>query len=138
MKVKNKVLGVTYKGTGKDKAAVRLDGTWNLTRNEALVFDVWSSGTQSISLSVAFNMLPDWVFFESTIKTIEPNQWTTVRIDLNTERFKSEATGWRNTGNLKNRDNVKQLILLIYNAAEEGIIYLDNIRLIPQPATPPA
>jgi hypothetical protein len=137
-KVKNKVLGVTYHSADKQKAAARLGGTWDLTRQEFLVFDVWNAGKKSVGLSVAFNTMPGWKFFESTSKSIRPNAWVTIKIALDRKRFKCEGSNWRNTSELKNRDNVKQIILMIYNAGKEGVIYFDNIRLIAAAGAPPA
>lgn len=127
--VRNRVLSVNYNGR-KDKVAIRLGGTWDLTNCAALVFDVWNGGTGSFGLSVAFNTLPGWQFFESPSVRVPPRRWTTVRIDVTSRRFKSAASRWRNTSLLVNRDNVKQVILLVYNSATQGRIYFDNIRFV--------
>lgn len=128
--VKNKVLSVTYAAADKDKVAVRLGGSWDLTEREFLTLDVWNAGDKSIGFSVAFNTMPGWKFLESAATSISPKQWTTVKISLTEKRFKSEDSNWRNTSELVNRDNVKQAILLIYNTSKDGVVYFDNIRFV--------
>lgn len=132
--VKNKVLSVLYRGNEKDKIAVRLGGSWDLTSHESVSLDIWNASDKSVSLTLAFNTMPGWLFYESTAKMIKPKEWTTVQFKLDTERFKSAATSWRNTGDLKNRDNVRQLILMIYNSQKDGQVYLDNIRFVQKKA----
>jgi hypothetical protein len=132
--IKNKVLQVTYQGTDKDKVAVRLGGTWDLTRKQTLEFDVWNAGPGSLGLSVAFNTMPGWEFFESASKRIGPKRWVSVKLDLDARRFKSAKSKWRLISELKNRDNVRQMILLIYNTSKEGVVYVDNVRFVDKPA----
>ncbi len=133
---KNKVLAVTYSSTDKDKTAVRLSGAWDLTDRKTLAFDIWNAAQSSIGLSIAFNTMPGWQFLESTAKSIRPSQkqWTTVKFSLTAKRFKSAETKWRNTGDLVNRDNVKQIILMIYNTSKDGVVYFDNIRFLDEEA----
>ena len=132
----DKVLSIAYHSTDKDKVAVRLGGTWDLSRRQALTFRVWNASKSSLSLTVAFNTMPGWKFFESRAKAIRPKKWITVTIDLTQKRFKSEESKWRNVSELKNRDNVKQIILMIYNTSKEGVIYVDNIRFVDKLAAP--
>ncbi len=133
---KNKVLSVSYGSTDKDKAAVRLSGAWDLTDRKTLVFDIWNAAQSSIGLSVGFNTMPGWQFLESTAKSIRPSQkqWATVKFSLTAKRFKSAETKWRNTGELANRDNVKQIILMVYNTSKDGVVYFDNIRFVDEEA----
>jgi serine/threonine protein kinase len=127
---KNRVLCVAFRDTRKNKVAVRLDGTWDLTAYDTLRFDVWNASEGSISLAVAFNTLPGWRFFETPTERIAPKKWTTMSIDLNAKNYKCAENNWCHKGPLENRDNVKQIILTIYNSTQEGVVYFDRVELL--------
>jgi hypothetical protein len=127
--VKNRVLSVAYREAKKDKVAVRLGGTWDLTAYDTLSFEVWNASGGSMGLTVAFNTLPGWRFFETPAKRIPPKKWTPMTVDLNAKRFKCAESKWRHNSKLENRDNVKQIILMIYSSTKEGVVYFDRIDL---------
>ncbi len=131
----NKILSVEYRGR-KDKTAVRLDGQWDLSEYKFVAFDIWNAGEKSFGVAIALNTFPGWKFHESHARRIAPREWVQVKIPLDTNDFKTEDTNWRHTSRLGNADNVRQLIILIYNTEAEGLVYLDNIRFIDQHGRP--
>jgi hypothetical protein len=127
--VKNRVLSVAFRDGKKDKVAVRLGGTWDLTAYDTLTFEVWNASGGSMGLTVAFNTLPGWRFFETTAKRIAPKKWTKMSINLNAKNFKCAESKWRHNSALENRDNVKQIMLLIYTSTKDGVEYSDRAEL---------
>jgi hypothetical protein len=80
--------------------------------------------------------MPGWKFYESADRSVRPQKWVPVKIKLDEKRFKCAESKWRNTSELKNRDSVKQIILLIYNTSKKGVVYFDNIRFTDKPRRP--
>lgn len=126
---KNRILSVVYEGK-KDKTAVRLGGRWDLSEYKYLAFDIWNAGDKSLGLSLALNTFPGWKFHESQARRIPPKKWITHKVPLDRNDFKTADSNWRHTSKLGNPDNVRQIILLIYNTESKGSVYFDNIRFI--------
>lgn len=124
----NKLLSVTWTQKDKDKVAIRLNADMNLTDMTKVTFDVYNDATAAASVCLAFNTLPGYQFFESLAFNSSLKKWVPVEIDLTRKKFKSAATNWRYTGEIANKDNVKDIFILIYNRDARGALFIDNIR----------
>ena len=124
----NKILSIAWARKDKEKVAVGLNVDMDLKDKTKLTFDVYNDATAAAGVSVAFNTLPGYQFFESVSFNSAPKKWVPIEINLAAKRFKCAATNWRYKAEIANRDNVKDLFILIYNRDAAGVVFIDNIR----------
>ena len=124
----NKLLSVEWTQSDKDKVAVRLSLDMDLTNKTKVTMDVYNDSATPAGVGMAFNTLPGYQFFESLAFNSALKKWTSLEIDLTRKKFKCAATNWRYTADIANKDNVKDIFLLVYNRAPKGILFVDNIR----------
>ena len=124
----NKLLSVTWTQRDKEKVAVRLSLDIDLTDKTKLTMDVYNDSATPAGVGMAFNTLPGYQFFESLAFNSALKKWTSLEIDLTRKKFKCAASNWRYTADIANKDNVKDIFLLIYNRAPKGTLFVDNIR----------
>lgn len=128
--VENRLLKIEYSAKNSDKTAVRLQfgGKKDLTGRKQCVMDVFNPEKRALSLAIAFVTAPGYVWYESKCKVLNPGWNLHVSYDMTENKFKAKETGWRFTSPLKNRDNVIQFIILLYNGTRKGTLYADNIQ----------
>jgi len=124
----NRILSVAWTQKDKDKVAIRLNTDLDLTDKTKVTFDVCNMAQKPVSIGVAFNTLPGYQFFESIALNAPVGKWVPMEIDLTSQRFKCAATNWRHKAAIANKDNVKDIFILIYNRDAQGVVYLDNFR----------
>jgi len=124
----NRILSVAWTQKDKDKVAIRLNTDLDLTDKTKVTFDVCNMAQKPVSIGVAFNTLPGYQFFESIALNAPAGKWVPMEIDLTSQRFKCAATNWRHKAAIANKDNVKDIFILIYNRDAQGVVYLDNFR----------
>ncbi|NQT20363.1 MAG: hypothetical protein HQ592_11705 [Planctomycetes bacterium] len=124
----NKLLSITWTQRDKDKVAIRLSIDLDLTDNTKVTMDVYNDSDAPAGVGMAFNTLPGYQFFESTALSASVKKWTSLEIDLTKKKFKCAATNWRHTANIANKDNVKDIFVLIYNRNPNGTMFVDNVR----------
>ncbi len=126
------VLEMKYRKGGKDKSAFvhRING--DISKKKALLLDIFNPGKHPLSIAVAIVTGGNYDWFESKAVTAGPGQWTLgtkgMRFDLTMKTWKSKATGWRNITRPKNLNATRNLVILIYNRGNQGLVYADNIR----------
>ena len=57
--------------------------------------------------------------------------WNLFAYDLTASTFKSEATGWDNSGTVANLEQIKEVQVLIYHGQNEGHLQFDQIQFLP-------
>jgi len=124
----NRILSIAWTQKDKDKVALRLNVDLDLTDKTKLTFDACNMAEKPLSIGIAFNTLPGYQFFESIAINAPTGKWVPVEINLADERFKCAATNWRHKAAIANKDNVKDIFIMIYNRDPSGVLYLDNIR----------
>lgn len=126
--VKNKLLSVTFNSNDKGKVAVKKSTSLDLTEKVRCVFDVYNATERPLPICLAVTTLPGYVWFESTTIYAKPKSWKAkAAIDLTGKHWKCEASNWRFTAEIANRENVKQVFLLVYNTSKDGTVFFDNI-----------
>jgi len=128
--VENKLLKIEYSAKNSDKTAVRLQfrGKTDLTGRKQCLMDVFNPEKRALSVAIAFVTAPGYVWYESKSKVLTPGWNLHVSYDMTENKFKAKETGWRFISPLKNRDNVIQFIILLYNGARKGTLYVDNVQ----------
>jgi len=124
----NKLLQVEYTSKDKDKVALRLNVDMSLADKTKVTFDVYNDAGLPAGVCMAFNTLPGYQFFESMAFDSQMKTWKKMEINLSEKKFKSAASNWKYVTDILNKDNVKDIFILIYNRADTGKIYIDNIR----------
>ena len=124
----NKLLSITWTERDKDKVAIRLSIDLDLTDNTKVTMDVYNDSDAAAAVGMAFNTLPGYQFFESAAFSSPVKKWASIEIDLTKKRFKCAATNWRYTTDIANKDNVKDIFVLIYNRDDKGTMFVDNLR----------
>jgi len=99
----------------------------DLSDKTKVTMDVYNNATGSARVGMAFNTLPGYQFFESLAFGSPLKKWTPVEIDLTQKKFKCAATNWRYRAEIANKDNIKDIFILIYNGDDKGAVFLDNI-----------
>jgi hypothetical protein len=126
--VENKILKVVYKAKSSDKTAARLQYTTDLTPKKICVMDVYNPDKRVISVAIAFVTNPGYNWYESKGIVLKQGWNLNVKFDLTGKDFKSKATNWMFNSKIKNRDNIVQFIVLIYNGTREGTLFFDNVK----------
>ena len=125
----NKILSIVWaEKEKKDKVALRLTLDMDLTDKGKVTFDIYNDSEKPEGLCVAFNTLPGYQFFESSAFNAPVRKWESMSLNLQGKNFKCATTNWRYTAEIANRDNVKDIFLLIYNREVNGKMFIDNIR----------
>ena len=124
----NKLLSVNWTGKDKDKVALRLNIDMNLTDKGKVTFDVFNNSDVPASVCMAFNTLPNYQFFESVAYPVPKKKWETITLDVAGKGFKCAATNWKYVSDITNKDNVKDIFILIYTREAPGALFIDNIR----------
>lgn len=99
--------------------------------NVNLVMDVYNEKAAAIEIAVGFRMGEKWVYYESNKKPVEQGWNKDVTFDLSANDFKCKATDWKYMVPLADRDDVKEIYILVYRPAKmvPDVVYIDNIRL---------
>lgn len=127
----NTVLVAQYKSEGKDKAGVWLACQEDFSKATHLMFDALNDSDREIKLALAFHTGPQGAYHESALIPVRPGKWMRgLVIDLAAEDFKTEAAQWHFKAALADRDQIKGMGILIYNAPKAGRLKLDAITLI--------
>jgi len=125
-----KMLSVTWHERDKDKVAVRLNVDLDLTDKSELSFDVYNESGGRISICAAFSTMPGYQFFESVAPAVPSGEWQTIRINLADKKFKSAASNWAHVTGIENKNNVRDVFILIYNGRNEtGTLFINNIHI---------
>jgi hypothetical protein len=126
-------LKVAFAGiNGKNEAVASCEsakGDW--TKYTTLQFDVFSEAKGTLELSTALSTGPKWEWFESKPVQLKAGWNRGIKITLNGQDFKSEASGWKHAVKIGNLKDMQRLSfkLLAPGGEETGAIYLDNIVL---------
>ena len=124
----NKLLSVNWTENKKEKVALRLNIDMNLTDKTKVTFDVFNNSTAPAGVCMAFNTLPNYQFFESMAFPTPLKKWETITLDVAGKGFKCAATNWKYVSDITNKDNVKDIFIMIYNREAPGSLFIDNIR----------
>lgn len=126
----NKILKVEYSAKNSDKTAVRLQfrKMTDITGRKHCSMDVFNPEKRVLSVAIAFVTAPGYIWYESKSRVINQGWNLNVAFDLEANEYKAKETGWRFTSPVKNRDKVIQFIILLYNGARKGTLFMDNIK----------
>jgi len=124
----NKLLNVTWTGKDKEKVALRLNVDMNFTDKTKVTFDVFNNSNSPAGVCLAFNTLPGFQFFESMAFDSQVKKWKTIEVDLAAKNYKCAASNWKYVAEIANKDNVKDIFILIYNRDAQGSLFIDNFR----------
>lgn len=121
-----------YQPSGFNKAYWEfspLDENW--TDRPALLLYVYAPQV-GLQFSVAVSTGAQWTWHESVLTTLRKG-WNAVRVDLRSSTWKSEATGWQHTGSIQDLNAVHRLSLGLFQYAEAGRVWVDQLRLTAPP-----
>lgn len=120
------VLVVRLKGGKRDKAAVSRPVDLALAKTGTLRMDVYNATARTIPVGFAVTASPDRVYSESIQKKASPG-WSRVEFDLGANTYKSAASEWEHDVTMWGREDVRELIVLIYDPGT-GDVALDRIQ----------
>jgi hypothetical protein len=106
-------------------------GKWsNWTNFSQLKVDVNNTISTPLKMTLALMTGNPWIWLETQTVDIKPGLNTDVTFPL--KDFKTEATGWQFTSELKNANDMHRVVFQFFGEVGlEGDIYIDNIRLTP-------
>ncbi len=99
---------------------------WSLEKTLSL--DIYSPAA-GLRTSVAVATGAGWgTWFESNEATLSAG-WNHIVLGLKTATWKSEATGWQNTGTIQNLQQVNRVLIGLFGYQAAGDVRVDNLRL---------
>lgn len=128
-----KQMTITVTGGEKDKAAVcrSLSGV-AIPATGILRCRIANTGQQAVPVTIAIKTGNGWVFHESERTSVKPGTQD-VAFDLTAATFKSEATGWKNTGAIADLAAAKEFQFGIYNGKETVVLVVSDLVVAPKP-----
>mgnify|MGYP006300607245 CR=1 FL=1 len=129
----NNLLRIKFSGGKKDKISIRKAGEYDLIRARRIRFDAYNPTSVPYSLCMAIVSHPGWVYHESRQMIIKPGWNLDKTIDLMAAEFKTKASSWEYTSPITNKNDVRQLMFLIYNGKTSGTLFLDYITIEENP-----
>ncbi len=122
-----KNLSIAVKGGEKDKAAVCKAMTGiRLPAAAILKLRVANTGQVAVPMTIALKTGNGWTFHESERVSVKPGTQD-IAFDLSASTFKSEATGWKNTGAIADLGHPRELQLGIYNGKAEVTLVVSGL-----------
>jgi len=125
---KGNELKIELQGGDKDKTAVSAFFPLNLAGRRRLVLNVRNGTGEDIKLAFALALGREGKYLESETVTVKPGDHADLAFDLESDKFKSEATGWKHEAKLGDEKRMRRLTFLFYTKAS-GEVALDEIRL---------
>jgi hypothetical protein len=120
-------------GAGKhDKSVLARWGRLDMSDRTAWVLDVRNGTAKPVKIALAFWCGRPAKYVESAPVTVKPGLQKDVVLDLQSPKFKTEASKWKHTVKLAGADAVYRACILLYNV--KGTVGLDNIRLVKKEA----
>ncbi len=121
-----KLLLIRWKGEGKNKAAVVRTADLKLPASGLLRFRTYSYADQPIKLAVGFFVGEARAYYETPTVDVPPKTWVDHSYDLRMSYFKCAASQWKHAARLGQPDEVKELVVLVYDAGS-GSLYVDAL-----------
>ena len=114
----------------RDKAVVKGDATWRLTRNQVLLVDVHSGLRGGARLALAFQNDEDELYLESAPKFVRPGQNRDIAFDLRQETFKSAASKWEYKAPFPDGATVTHWYFILYPQQPRGQLSISRPRTV--------
>jgi len=123
----NPLLKIDCLGGRREKAAVRSTQSLALAEKGSIHCAVYCNEKNLPKLAIALATGESYTFQES--ETIDLKEgWNDVAIDLASKKWKSEASKWKHDAELVGRDDVRAIVLLVYNGRNAAIVYVDGLQ----------
>ncbi len=116
----------------KNKAGIFHEENLDLSKHN-LVLDIYVQSSEAASAAIGFETGNGWTYYESTPVKLKKGRNKDVVFELDKANFECKRSKWEYTANLANRDDIRKVVILIYDTArfEAETIYIDNIRFRP-------
>jgi hypothetical protein len=111
------LLVVRLKGGQKDKVAIMREAELALAKTGTIRMDVYNSTSKKVDIAFAVHATVDDVYSESATQPARPG-WNHLEWDLAGSTYKTEASGWKNTAQLWGGEEVKKLVILVYDSGQ--------------------
>jgi len=128
------VLVIRLKGGPRDKVAVMRPAALQLRKDGKLRMDVFNGTNREMAVAFAVQSTVDDVYSESVALPAKPG-WTHLEFDLAAQNFKTAASDWKHTTTLWGPEEVRRLVLLVYDAGA-GAVIVDRIEVDAEEAPP--
>lgn len=126
-----KLLLIRWRGGEGEKAIVSRVGELSLPAAGRIRFRTYSYADHEIKLALALFVGDGRVYYETPTVRVPPKAWADHAFDLGMSNFKSAASNWEHASALDRPDQVKELVLLVYDRGS-GSIYVDALRAAAQ------
>ncbi len=115
--------------TNVDNASFDYTANMDWSTVSGLKFEIYNPMTQTVQISVAFKIGPDYTWYESKTMAITPGWNRDLFIDLTAPSFKSQASGWTFTEYLYQRNDIRDVVIQVYpNKQMTGKLVVTEIR----------
>jgi hypothetical protein len=114
----------------KNKVAISREDYLNLD-NAKIIMDIYCPYPFGITVALAFDAGDNWAYFEAPSKPLKKGWNKDVTFDLNKSNFKCQASDWKHTEVLADKDDIRKMHILIYRPSKMEVqtVYIDNIRI---------
>jgi hypothetical protein len=132
----NHGMRLSFKGGAKDKAVAVRKVSLSLSGNDEISFSLFSPTKRKLEIAVAVTTGDKLAYFESKSRTVQAGTWAEMAIPLGRKDWKSEASNWKHESELRDRNDIRELLLLIYNLKNSGEIFIDELTAGPAKVRP--
>jgi len=124
----NKMVVIQTRVGQKDKAYVSRTGApLNLSDSKAMVFRVFHSSPQPITLAIGFNNSQGEFHETKQITRIMPEKWNNLSVRVDTKEFKAARNKFQSYDlALDGRERINQVVFLVYGQ-REVTLYIDSV-----------
>lgn len=124
----NKLLAVSVEGGEKDKGPFSNAGRYDFSKKGNLLFDVYNYQKTPISIAVALIDNKNEYYESRTIRVM--HGWNIDQMmDVKKTNWKTKTSNWRHTAEVKNINDIRQIIFLVYNGRSKSMLSFNNIRV---------
>lgn len=106
-----------FSGVGKDPL--------DLSEVKEMIFKAYHNGKRRVYIAVAFTN-KQGEYFESRQKTVAPNTWAKLKIELDGKSFKSQKSGWKHSVPIGGKGHINRVVFLIYQP-QPLTMYVDHV-----------
>jgi hypothetical protein len=117
------------KAPAADKAAIGLlpEAPMALKMDGHAFVYAYNPGAEPVKVALAVNAGEQWVYYESPAQAVKPGSWEKISINLGGGDYKSEAAKWEYKSAIKEGDDVRKVMLVVYHGGHGGALWLGPI-----------
>jgi len=124
----NKLLCVHFQGGDTGKAAIKRLTGLSASADGKIQFSAYSNEMHPPKIALALCTGEKFTWQECEPQSVKSG-WNNLSFELGGKKWKSEASHWKHDAALDQRTDIRAIVVLMYNGAGDGVVYLDGLKL---------